>query len=187
MTSIQTKTPITPEDALQFQGEGGVEYVHGQLVEKPVSIESSEIEVTIAALLRAEAVKTRGARVFPSSMGYQCFRDDPIRFRKPDVSVVRADRLAGIDPSEGFIPIPPDLAVEVLSPNDLACDVAETVDDYLQNGFPLVWIVHPNTRSVVIHRAGGAVALLHETDEITAEPALPGFRCKVAELLATPA
>jgi putative restriction endonuclease len=64
-------------------------------------------------------------------MGLQCFPDDPGKFRKPDVSMVRSERMAGIDPKSGFLQIPPDLAVEVLSPNSLACDIAVTVDDYL--------------------------------------------------------
>jgi Uma2 family endonuclease len=114
-------------------------------------------------------------------MGYQCFREDPNGYRKPDVSVVRSERLEGIDPQTELIPIPPDLAIEVISPNDLACDVNERIEEYLGNGFPLIWVVYPETRSVAIYRGDGSVSLLHERDEITGEAALPSFRCKVAE------
>jgi Uma2 family endonuclease len=85
------------------------------------------------------------------------------------------------------MPIPADLAVEVLSPTDLAYDVAAKIDEYLRNGFPLVWVVEPNTRTVVVHRADGSVTKLRDNDEISGESALPDFRCKVAEFFAQPA
>lgn len=176
----------TSEQLRRLESEGGLEYVDGQLVEKPVSAESSEIEATILILLGNEARKTKEARVYPSSMGYQCFRATPNRFRKPDVTVVRSTRITGMDPQTGFMPIPPDLAVEVLSPNDLAYDLIAKIEEYLRNGFPLVWVVHPNTRAVTIHRGDGSIAMLHENDEITGEAALPSFRCKVAEFFPVP-
>ena len=180
MTAIQSPPIIHPPDPRRLEDEAGIELVNGNVVEKPVSIESSEIEATIQRLLGNEAVKARDARVFGSSMGYRCFPDEPARFRKPDGSLVRADRLANVNPQDGFMPIPADLVVEVLSPNDLAYDVQEKVEDYLAHGFPLIWVVHPNTRSVMIYRATGAPSLLHHEDEITGEAALPTFRCKVA-------
>ncbi len=181
MASVHVLSAPTPEEVLRLQSEGGVEFANGRIVEKPVSIDSSAIEAAIIILLGLEAAKSGSARVFPSSMGYQCFSDEPAKFRKPDVSVVRIERLARIDPREGFMPIAPDLAVEVTSPNDLADDIAEKVDEYLKNGFPLVWVVQPRTRTVTIHRADGSVSLLHEQNEITGESALPTFKCKVAD------
>ena len=184
--SIAPTPAISPQDLLRLSTEGGVEFVDGQVVEKPVSIESSEIEATITALLHIEAKRAGSARVFGQTLGYRVYPEDPRKFRKPDVSVVRSERLTTIDSSEGFMPIPADLVVEVLSPNDLAYDVTEKVDEYLQHGFGIVWVVHPNTRSVAIYRADGTTALLHESDEITGETALPTFRCKVAEFFDKP-
>jgi Uma2 family endonuclease len=125
--------------------------------------------------------------VFSQSVGYRCYSADPSKFRRPDLSVIRAERLAGTEPDIGLVPFPADLVVEVLSPNDLAYDVAEKVEEYLANGFRLIWIVHPNTETVTIHRADGSVALLHAADEITGEQALPGFRAQVARFFEQPA
>jgi len=174
----------TADELARARDEAGVEFANGQIVEKPVSIDSSEIESTIARLLGNEAAKSGSARVFGSSLGYKCFRDDPNKFRKPDVTVVRKERAAGFDPKLGMMPIPPDLAVEVLSPGDLAYDVAAKVQEYFENGFTLIWVVQPNTRTVTIYRRDGSIALLHESDEITGESALPTFRCRVAEFFA---
>jgi Uma2 family endonuclease len=180
----QPLTKYTADELLRAQSEGAVEFVHGQIVEKPVSIGSCEVEATLVQLLRNEAMHSKMVRVFPSSMGYQCFPEEPSRFRKPDVSAVRSDRLAGYDPDTGLIPFPPDLAVEVVSPNDVSYDLNEKIEEYLRNGFPLIWVVHPNTKTVTIYRGDGTVSVLHEPDEITGEAALPSFRCKVAAFFA---
>jgi len=76
-----------------------------------------------------------------------------------------------------------DLAVEVLSPNDLIRNVNDKVEEYLSAGFGIVWVVDPVKRHVMIHRRDGSVTKLHENEEISGETALPGFRRRVAELL----
>ena len=179
--------PISDEELQNAREAGGVEFVNGHLVEKPVSKESSRVAARIAYLLQHHLQQSGGgAEVYGADLGYQCFPDEPTRFRKPDASVIRRERLAKLDPDLGLMPIPPDLAVEVLSPTDFAYDVAAKIDEYLRNGFALVWVVEPNTRTVVIHRADGSVTKLRENDEITGESALPGFRCKLAEFFAQP-
>jgi Uma2 family endonuclease len=179
MASIQTIS-LEPKDLARLQDEAGVEFVQGEILEKPVSIESSLIEAAVARILGNAAAKRGDTWVFGSSMGYQCFAEDPAKFRKPDVSVVRSERIVGIDPKSGFLKIPPDLAVEVLSPNDLASDISEKVEDYMRNGFGVVWVVDPATRTVMVRTLEGAV-FLHEQDDITAPTVIPDFRCKVAE------
>ena len=184
MTTMTTPTaaatsPPSEAELIRLAEQPGVEYAGGRVLEKTMSLGTSEVEVTIGALLHLDATKTGEARVFSQSLNYRCFADEPAKFRKPDVSVIRADRLKGTHPDDGFVHFPADLVVEVLSPTDLAVDVAAKVEEYLANGFPLVWIVNPTTRTVTIHRADGSVALLHEADEVTGEAALPAFRSKV--------
>lgn len=181
MITMDAPAVLTAQDLLRYEGEGDVEFAHGQIWEKPASVESAEVEVTISTLLRVEAKKTGEARVFSSTLGYRCFPEEPLRFRKPDVSLVRSERLKGVAADQGFVTIPPDLAVEVLSPNDLAYEVDEKVEEYLSNGFRLIWIVYPNTRKVVVHRADRTMATLYAQDQITGESALPSFACRVAD------
>lgn len=184
MSVIESHVQISPEELRRLESESGVEFAHGHIVEKPASIESSRVEATIVHLLKSETSRERKTQVFPSSMGYQCFPEEPGRFRKPDVSLVRSERLAGYDPQTGLIPFVPDLAVEVISPNDTAYALGEKIEEYLANGFSLIWVVQPNTKTVTIYRGDGSVAVLHEPDEITGEGALPSFRCKVSEFFA---
>ena len=77
--------------------------------------------------------------------------------------------------------MPADLVVEVVSPNDLLHEVSEKVALYLANGFGQVWVVDPALRTVTAHRPGVA-PLAHRAEcEITAEPALAHFRCRVGD------
>lgn len=186
MTAVPKPPHFSPQEMLRLEEQPGVEFVNGQVVEKPVSVESADVEAEILMLLRQEARRTGAARVFSESLGYRCYRNDPTMWRRPDVSVVRIERLAGLNPRAGFLPIPADLVVEVVSPNNLAYAVNDKVREYLSNGFPLVWVVHPDAHTVTIHRADGSVAILSRDDEITAESALPTFKCKVSDFFPPP-
>lgn len=182
MSTVASKTTFTPDDLIHLPDEGvGYELVDGQLVERNVSKESSRIAAQIVRLLGNEAAKTKDAEVYAGDLGYQCFSPDRNRIRRPDASLVRKDRLKGIEPDPGFMPIPADLTIEVISPNDTWYSVSRKVEEYLAADFRLVWIVDPNTRVIVIHRVDGSVSKLHESDEITGEAALPSFRCRVSE------
>ena len=98
------------------------------------------------------------------------------------MSCVRQERLPSEKFSEGYIDIPPDVAVEVVSPNDLVYEVTQKVQEYLAAGVKLVWVVNPPARSVEVHRLDGSVALLKAGDELSGESVLPGFSCRVGEL-----
>jgi Uma2 family endonuclease len=88
---------------------------------------------------------------------------------------------------QGHISIRPDLAVEVLSPNDLAYEVDAKVKEFLAAGVPLVWVVNPDTREIVVHRQDESLGKFREQDEIGGEDVLPEYRCPVAEFFKLPA
>lgn len=80
------------------------------------------------------------------------FRLPSGNIRVPDVSFVAAGRLAGERPPEGFPDLAPDLAVEVLSPDDRSRDVLDKVGEYLQAGVRLVWVIDPKRRAAATYR-----------------------------------
>lgn len=183
MTAVpsQPTTLVTPEDLLRMPDANTLELVDGRLVEKKVSAESSAVGLTIGRLLSVEAARTGQAKCYGGDLGYQCFSDAPNKIRKPDISVIRKERLREIERDPGFMPIAPDLAVEVVSPNELARELAEKVAEYQGAGVPLIWVVYPAQKMAMVLRLDGSAALLNEKQEITAEPALPSFRCVVGE------
>jgi Uma2 family endonuclease len=148
-------------------------------------LESSEIAGRIIGLLFIFLRGRELGRLFLPDAGYQCFSQDPTRVRRADVSFIRLGRLPGGKSPKGFARIAPDLAVEVVSPNDTADEVEEKVTDWLGAGVPVVWVVYPSTRTVRIHRPRssplGRVTDLTDVDAITGEVILPGFSCSVRE------
>jgi Uma2 family endonuclease len=185
MTTIAAKAVITPEQLLMLPDAVNYELVDGCLVERHMGTESSIIAMAIGSLLRVFVKSRRLGYVGGADCSYQCFPDHPEKIRKPDVSFIRTGRLPGEAIPKGHARIAPDLAVEVLSPGDLAYEVEEKVAEYLAGGVRLVWVVSPNTRSVRIHRPkdakAGPVSVLSESDTIDGEDVLPGFRSAVAE------
>jgi Uma2 family endonuclease len=80
---------------------------------------------------------------------------------------------------KGHVRIAPDLAVEVVSPRDLAPELDEKLEDYRKAGVRLVWVISPESRTVTIYRGDGSVSRLHEDDVLSGEDVIPGFRCEV--------
>jgi Uma2 family endonuclease len=176
-------TAITPEELLRIPGNATMELVDGQIVEKHVDVESSEIESLFTFHFQLYVhTKFRNAKVYPASLGYQCFPDEPLKIRRPDTTVILLDRLAKLaDPNPGYMPIVPDLAVEVISPNDVVYDVDGKIQEYLAAGFPLVWVADPKARTVTVYPLNGRPVIYTADDELSAEAVLPGFRCKVGD------
>jgi Uma2 family endonuclease len=179
MSTIASKREITPAELLAMPDEAKFELVDGELVERNVSVLSSLVEFLIISQLDAYRLATQAGLIWPSSLGYQCFPDAPNKVRRPDVSFVRRERFAQKHMQEGYLTIRPDLAVEVISPNDKAYEVDDKIEEYLAAGIPLIWIVNPQTRIVDVYRQDGTVSRLHERDELSGEDVLTGFHCPV--------
>jgi Uma2 family endonuclease len=172
----------TPADLLAMPDGKNKELVRGRLVEKPMTVLSSLVEVRVSTLLQNFCASEKLGVVLSSTNGIQCFSDEPNKVRKPDASVVKRERFSSEHLREGFLTIAPDLAVEVVSPNDEAGELNEKVEEYLAAGVPLVWVIDPEAEIVFIHRGDGTVTKLYPSDDLTGETILPGFQCKVAEL-----
>ena len=102
--------------------------------------------------------------------------------RRPDISIFRLDRLAGIDWNKIPIPFAPDIAVDVLSPPERAIDVNRKALEYLAAGSQEVWQFDPANGEVFVQTNSG-IRLLRGAD-VLETPVLPGFSAKVSELLA---
>lgn len=101
--------------------------------------------------------------------------------RKPDVFFVRGGRLPEGVPA-GWVTVAPDLAVEVVSPGDLAESLEEKLEECLQAGVPVVWVIYPATRTAHVVRPGEPRLVLHDGDALTAPGVLPSFSVALREL-----
>jgi Uma2 family endonuclease len=179
--STVAQTGITADEVLANSEFDHCEFVGGEIVEKVMSGLAALVEAKIVFQL-VSYCNSHGGSAFGSTAAYRCFPDDPIKFRRPDASYISAGRIHHDELEEGYISIAPDLAVEVVSPNDLAYEVETKVDEYLEAGFRLVWLVLPVNQTVRVFRAGHDPIQLNSQAELSGEDVLPGFRCRVIDL-----
>lgn len=173
----------TPDDLLTMPDGDRYELVNGELVERNLSMESSWIAGEMHRRIANFVIERGLGWAYPEGTSYQCFREESRRVRKPDTSFIMTQRLPNGPLPEGHCPMAPDLAVEVVSPNDLFYEVDIKVDEWLHAGTRLVWVVVPATHTVLIHRRGQpSPTRLQVTDKLTGEEVLPGFECDVGAL-----
>jgi len=151
------------------------ELIAGEVVKMaPPSQLHNLIKVNIIEALIAYARANRQICVKPlAEMAFIVTEHDTL---VPDASVVTRNRL---NPRESkYIAGAPDLAVEVVSPTDTASHLKSKVDAYLQNGSKTVWVVYPDSRSVMVYSGDAAREL--KADQQIEDPLLPGFSTPVS-------
>jgi Uma2 family endonuclease len=141
---------------------------------------ASEVIAIVIGLLGNHVHAQNIGKVFTSECGYKIFPDQPRRVIFPDVSYIKRDRLPQNKTPPGHVTIPPDIAVEVISPNDLAEEVEAKRASTLQAGVQLVWLFYPSTQTVHVHRLDGSCTILSGDKELGGEDVLPGFTAKVS-------
>ena len=148
----------------------------------PAGFDHGRLAINIGnALANFAKVRSLGI-VVSAEPGFQ-IAHDPDTVRAPDVAFVRAERIppGGV---KGFFQGSPDIAVEIVSPNDRASKVMAKAQDWLQAGSSLVWVVDPETRTISVYRTRNEIAVLDETDTLTGGDVLPGFAVPVAKIFA---
>ncbi|HEX5137557.1 MAG TPA: Uma2 family endonuclease [Planctomycetota bacterium] len=167
----------TAEELLRAGDIGRCELIRGELVMMvPPGGEHAEVSNEIAHRLTL-FVKSRGIGRVLAEAGFVLSRD-PDTVRAPDVAFVRAGRV----PGRGYMEGAPDLAVEVLSPDDRPGCVREKIGAWLEAGAKAVWIVDPRRRTVTIHEPGSEPLRLGEADTLRGGDVLPGFELPVREV-----
>jgi Uma2 family endonuclease len=183
--SIQTRL-LTADEFLEWPDEPGCrqELIRGEVVTMSLAGgEHGEIALEIGSLFRNHVKPLKLGKVYAAETGF-IVEHDPDTVRGADVAFVSNERLALITNRKKHIPFGPDMAVEVRSPNDRDDEVEEKVQMWLAAGSVLVWIVDPESRTVVVHRPGTEPVTLREDQEIDAGDVIPGFRCRVADFFA---
>ncbi len=118
--------------------------------------------------------------------GGYLLQHDPDTVRAPDAAFLSADRIPpGGLPEDAYVDGAPNLAVEVVSPDDREGDIAEKVALWLVAGALRVWEVRPRTRTVTVHRPGTPPVTLRAEDTLTSDDAafaVPGFALSVRSI-----
>lgn len=103
--------------------------------------------------------------------------------RAPDFAFIKSARIPRGGLPKGFFPGAPDLAIEILSPNDRATEVEDKVNQWLTTGAVPVWTIDFKRRAIAINMAGAQPKVFMESDSVDGGELLPGFRARVQDLL----
>jgi len=119
--------------------------------------------------------------VFDSSTGFKLPNGAD---RSPDAAWVRRSRLAQLsrEEKEKFLPLCPDFVIELLSPSDDLEEIQAKMDEYIENGARLGWLLDPKSRRIYVYRPGKRVIVMENAEEISGEPELPGFVLNLREI-----
>jgi Uma2 family endonuclease len=165
-----------PEDGFRY------ELVKGELRRTPLAgAEHGMVCVNVITKLGPHIKAHNQGVGFGAGTGFK-LASEPDTVRAPDVAFVRHERIpeSGID--ETYWPGAPDLAVEVIGPEDIFEEVEEKIDDWLTAGARAVWVFNSKRRGVSVYRSMTDVTRLSEEDELDGGDVVPGFRCKVSEI-----
>lgn len=190
VSQSQTLTDtMTAEEFLQWchhpdHAGGRYELEDGRIVEMPSPSEMHGAICWLVAHLIGKYFVPRSGYLLTNDTGLIVKRR-PDTVRGPDIMGF-LERPAFEDLKFAFVERLPIVVVEVLSPSDRPGKTTRRVNQYLKRGIPLVWVVDPEDRNMIVYTQNQESITLDETDDLTGGEILPGFHCKVSEFFAWP-
>jgi Uma2 family endonuclease len=143
------------------------------IVMAPTGGESGKRNINLAAQVYIWNERTELGEVFDSSTGYDFTALSGGKL-SPDVSWIEKSRLEGVD-IIGFIPVVPDLAIELRSATDRINAVRTKMVEYQRLGVKLGLLIDPQDKKVEIYRSGEDVEILDSPLSVSCEDIMPGF------------
>ena len=181
VSSPQNDHLLTAEDLWQHGPSTPGELVRGKFIDMPpTGHPHASVEGNITRELGSFVKQRALGKVMPGEVGIITHRN-PDTVRGADVVYISHERLAQAQ-AQGYLNVPPELVVEVVSPNDGWTDINEKVAEYLACGVNAVWIVDPRTRRVTCYRPPAEVQRYGYEDILTEPDLLPEFALPVREL-----
>ncbi|MBX3432604.1 MAG: Uma2 family endonuclease [Pirellulales bacterium] len=179
---MSTVALVTAEELLErYASQQRCELIAGEVVVMSPAGHNHGFVVSNIHIVFGGFVRSRGlGRSFGAETGFVVDRD-PDTVRAPDMAFIAKENLPQTLPESAFWPGAPDLAVEVLSPDDRAGDVDKKIRTWLAAGAKLVWVVDPELETVTIYRSPTDVSILARAGRIAGRDSLVGFECNVSE------
>jgi Uma2 family endonuclease len=102
----------------------------------------------------------------------------------PDSAWIKRDRWDALttEEQEGFAPICPDFVIELRSRSDSLSRLQNKMQEYIENGALLGWLIDPLKRRVYIYQPDRDVEVLDDSETVSGEPVLRGFLLNLPEL-----
>lgn len=180
MSTATNRTTASQLAAMKDDGQR-YELVEGELrMMSPAGGLHGWIALRLGRLLGAHVDENGLGAVFAAETGF-LIASNPDTVRAPDVAFVSSSQLSKLDGIDGYLPISPDLVVEVVSPNDSSTDVEAKAEMWIEAGTRMVLVVDPSNRSIRVYRDKHSIEVLHIGDELDAGDIVNSWALKVAD------
>jgi Uma2 family endonuclease len=179
---MSNTTRLVTADELERMPEDDYRYelVRGRLIRmSPVAPRHGHITMVLGAML-LQHVRSNDLGQVWTEVGFR-LASKPDTVRAPDVAFVRRDRLPAKD-ARGFYRGAPDLAIEVLSPEETQSEIREKIADYFGAGTPVVVVVDPAAQEAIVHRSGAAPIPLGSDEILDLGDVVKGFTLQLREV-----
>ena len=180
MPSLIETQLITGEELLEMPGIGPCELVEGRIVPmSPTGGRHSIIEGNVVHELKKFVSTKRVGSVLSGEVGIFTKRN-PDTVRGADVAFISKKRLPHEAPT-GFLEVPPELVVEIISPSNPRKEIDEKIKEYLNIGVKWVWLIDPKNRSCTVYNSESALHKLTENNSLIGEDILAGFEIRISK------
>ncbi len=180
---VVRRKPVTAEELLRIPDDGlRRELVRGEVrTMAPAGNVHGRIAIDVSTSLDQYVRAHDLGVVFAAETGFK-IAGNPDTVRAPDAAFVRRERVEAVGEVEGYWPEAPDLAVEVVSPNDLFAEVEEKVADWLAAGTRVILVVNPRARTAVVRLSEKVARILSEEEILDGGQVVPGWTLSVADV-----
>ncbi len=181
--STLPKHLLTAEEFAALPLEGlRSELIEGELrTMPPTSGSHGRITMRLSALVAHYAMTHQLGETYAAETGFLIARN-PDTVRAPDFAFIQRDRVPSRDSDSRWVPVIPDLVVEVASSGDRPAEIRQKATMWLEAGVRLVWVALPAERVIEVHRAGQPLVTLDESATLDGADVVPGFSTPVAAI-----
>jgi Uma2 family endonuclease len=178
-----TAALIDAEELLRLpRGQFRYELVNGEPKRtSPTGHEHGRITIRLTVPLAQHVQSNFFGEVYAAETGFR-LKSNPDTVLAPDIAFITRPRVKEVGATRGYWPGAPDLAVEVLSPDERPAQVNNKVSEWLTSGARQVWVVSPKLRTIAVYRSITDATTLSEKDTLEGGDLLPGFRLEVSEV-----
>ena len=176
-------TPTTAKQLAAMADEGKrYELVLGELrMMSPAGGQHGRIAMKIGRLLGNHVEEHKLGEVFAAETGF-LLATNPDTVRAPDAAFVNANTFKQLEEVRGFLPVAPDLVIEVVSPNDSSSHVEEKANSWIEFGIRLALIVDPANRSIRAYREHRSISVHFPGDIVEATDVVEGWTFAVDDI-----
>lgn len=181
--SIAPQRLLTAEEFASLPlGDMRSELIAGVLHTMPPTFEDHSESTARLTIILGHYVLTHDlGTMYAAETGFLIARN-PDTVRAPDIAFTRKERVALDSPAPRWVPVVPDLVVEVASSGDRPSELRQKAAMWLEAGVRLVWVALPAQRVIEIYRVGSPVTTLDEAATLDGGDVVPGFSTPVSTI-----